>query len=88
MVLRESRRAELAHRFIDYLLRPEVAAANLTCRAARRPARRVAGELRGNPVLYPPPEVLARGRVVADPAAARSSASATASGPRSSRREV
>lgn len=60
VILRESRRVELAHRFLDYLLRPEVAGAN--SRVARSAAcARVAGELRDNPVLYPPPDVLARG---------------------------
>ena len=60
VVLRESRRAELAHRFIDYLLRPEVSAS--ISKASRTAAcASVPEELRRNPVLYPPPEVLARG---------------------------
>jgi spermidine/putrescine transport system substrate-binding protein len=64
-ILRESRRAEAAHRFINFLLRPAVAArivaavqtatANGSARALLPP------ELRDNPVLYPAPEVLARG---------------------------
>jgi spermidine/putrescine transport system substrate-binding protein len=63
-ILRESRRARLAHQFIDYLLRPAVSArivevsrtatANRAARALLSPAAR------DNPVLYPPPEVLAR----------------------------
>ncbi|MFB3776876.1 MAG: PotD/PotF family extracellular solute-binding protein [Bryobacteraceae bacterium] len=60
VILRESRRVELAHRFIDYLLRPEVSAS--ISRASRTAAcARVPEELRRNPVLYPPPDVLARG---------------------------
>ena len=64
-ILRESRRSELAHRFINYLLRPAVGAAiveaiqtataNAAARALLPPA------LRENPVLYPPADVLARG---------------------------
>lgn len=64
-ILRESRRTELAHGFINYLLRPAVAAAivratqTATANAAAR--NLLPEELRENPVLYPPPEVLARG---------------------------
>ena len=64
-ILRESHRQEAAHRFIDYLLRPDVSAriaiavqtatANGAAHALLPPA------LRDNPVLYPPPETLARG---------------------------
>jgi spermidine/putrescine transport system substrate-binding protein len=63
-ILRESHRQEAAHSFIDYLLRPDVSAkiaiavqtatANGTAHALLPPA------LRDNPVLYPPPETLAR----------------------------
>ena len=60
VILRESRRVELAHRFIDYLLRPEVSAS--ISKASRTAAcARVPEVLRRNPVLYPPPEVLQRG---------------------------
>lgn len=65
VILRESRRQELAHRFLDYLLRPEVAAA--VARATRTATANEAArallpeELRNNRALYPPPEVLARG---------------------------
>jgi spermidine/putrescine-binding protein len=65
VILRESERAELAHRFLNYLLRPEVAAAivthsqtatpNLGARALLPP------EVRDNPTLYPPTDVIARG---------------------------
>ena len=56
-ILRESRRQESAHQFIDYLLRPDVSAriadAEQTATCNRSGAR-------DNPVLYPPPEILAR----------------------------
>ncbi len=64
-ILRESRRLELAHKFLDYLLRPEVAARNATvaktatANAAARPL--LDSATRDNPTLYPPPETLARG---------------------------
>jgi len=64
-ILRESRRQPAAHQFIDYLLRPEVSAQiviaeqtatpNAAAHALLPPA------LRDNPVLYPSPEILARG---------------------------
>ena len=64
-ILRESRRQEAAHRFINYLLRPAVSAriatamqtatANGGAHALLPPA------LRDNPVLYPSAEILARG---------------------------
>jgi spermidine/putrescine transport system substrate-binding protein len=64
-ILRESRRQEAAHRFINYLLRPAVSAriatamqtatANGAAHALLPPA------LRDNPVLYPSAEILARG---------------------------
>ncbi len=65
VILRESRRQELAHRFIDFMLRPSVAAANaLTARTTttNASARRLfPPAFRDNPTLYPPPEVTARG---------------------------
>jgi len=66
VILRESRRQELAHAFLDYLLRPKVAAAiSLSARTAS--ANGAARELlppkeKDNPVLYPSREVLARGQ--------------------------
>lgn len=64
-VLRESSRQELAHRFIDYLLRPEVAAAIVmatrTATANGAAQRLLPESMRDNPVLYPPQQVLARG---------------------------
>jgi spermidine/putrescine transport system substrate-binding protein len=65
VILRESRRQPLAHEFLNYLLRPRVAAAIVR---ATRTATANGGALalldasvRNNPTLYPPPEVLARG---------------------------
>ncbi len=65
VILRESKRQELAHKFIDFLLRPEIAAANAlaarttTTNAAAR--KILPAQFRDNPTLYPSPEVLARG---------------------------
>jgi spermidine/putrescine transport system substrate-binding protein len=65
VILRESKRAELAHRFIDFLLRPETAAANaLAARTTTTNAgarRLFPGDFRDNPTLYPGADVLARG---------------------------
>ncbi len=64
-ILRESRRAEAAHRWIDYLLRPEIAArtvlATHTASANGEALRHLPAAVRQDPVLYPPAEVLARG---------------------------
>ena len=73
-ILRESRRAELAHRFIDYLLRPEVAAAIVettqTATANAAALRLLPASVRENPVLYPPLETLVRGEWFAPQTAA------------------
>ena len=65
VILRESRRAELAHEFIDYLLRPRVSAAiaqaTLTATANGRGRALLADALRDNPALYPPANVMGRG---------------------------
>lgn len=64
VILRESPRQELAHEWINYLLRPEVSARiadsmrTATANAAAKPL--LAAETRENPTLYPPPEVMAR----------------------------
>ncbi len=64
-ILRESAHKDLAYKFLDYLLRPNVAAAiatemrTATANAAARAL--LAPEQRNNPVLYPPAETLARG---------------------------
>jgi spermidine/putrescine-binding protein len=69
VILRESRRVELAHKFIDYLLRPEVAAAIVVAMRTATPnaeaQKRLPAELREDVALYPPREVLARGEWVA-----------------------
>jgi spermidine/putrescine transport system substrate-binding protein len=77
VILRESKRQELAHQFINFLLRPDIAAANAL--AARTTttnagARKILPPaFRDNPTLYPNADVVARGewaRTV-DPAAQR-----------------
>jgi spermidine/putrescine transport system substrate-binding protein len=64
-ILRESRRVEAAHRWINYLLRPEIAArtvmATHTASANGEALRHLPAAMRQDPVLYPPAEVLARG---------------------------
>jgi spermidine/putrescine transport system substrate-binding protein len=73
-ILRESTRTEAAHRFIDYLLRPKVAAAivETTRTAACNGAAQafLPEALRFDPVLYPPPDILARGEWFAPQSAA------------------
>jgi spermidine/putrescine transport system substrate-binding protein len=65
VILRESKHQELAHKFVDYMLRPTVAAANAiaarttSTNAGARPL--LPDVFRNNPVLYPPPDVVARG---------------------------
>lgn len=64
-ILKESRHADLAYQFIDYLLRPGVAAA--ICREMRTATTNRAARLvlppaeRDNPILYPTPDILKRG---------------------------
>ncbi len=65
VILAESKRRELAHQFLDFLLRPEIAAANATvgetatCNEGGRMLL-PAGE-RDSEVLYGTPEILKRG---------------------------
>lgn len=65
VILRESRHQELAHHFVNFLLRPDIAAANAL--AARTTTTNASArklfppEFRDNPTLYPGPEVVARG---------------------------
>jgi spermidine/putrescine transport system substrate-binding protein len=65
VILRESKRQELAHQFINFLLRPDIAAANAL--AARTTttnagARKILPPaFRDNPTLYPDADVVARG---------------------------
>lgn len=67
VILRESSRRDLAHRFLDYLLRPDVAAAvvrasqTTTVNAAAR--RLLPENLRADAALYPSEEVLRRGEL-------------------------
>jgi spermidine/putrescine transport system substrate-binding protein len=61
VVLRESRRERLAHEFIDYLLRSEVATAIVIATRTATANRAVPDSVRASPTLYPPPEVLRRG---------------------------
>lgn len=69
VILRESGRAELAHAFINYLLRARVAAAIVeTSRTATPNAAAQAllpGALRGNANLFPAADTLARGQWIA-----------------------
>jgi spermidine/putrescine-binding protein len=64
-ILHESRRVELAHKWINHLLRPEVAAsivsATRTATANGAALRLLPAEIRENPVLYPPAATLERG---------------------------
>lgn len=65
VILRESRRRELAHQFLNYLLRPEVSASivlavkSATANAAGRAL--LPPEIRDNPTLYPPAGTMQRG---------------------------
>ncbi|HVT91518.1 MAG TPA: spermidine/putrescine ABC transporter substrate-binding protein [Bryobacteraceae bacterium] len=65
VLLRESRHLEAAHQFLNFLLRPDIAAANAI--AARTTTTNAGARqllpagFRDNPTLYPPPEVEARG---------------------------
>jgi spermidine/putrescine transport system substrate-binding protein len=69
VLLRESRRAELAHKFINYLLRPGVASAIVQVArtaTANGPAQALLPEsLRRNTTLFPAAETLARGQWIA-----------------------
>jgi len=73
-ILRESGRQEAAHKFIDYLLRPRVAAAivqttrTATCNGAARAM--LPEDLRADPVLFPAAGILARGEWFAPQSAA------------------
>jgi spermidine/putrescine transport system substrate-binding protein len=60
-ILRESGRYQLAHEFLDFLLRPDVAAANAQAAAAASPNGSAQKMLPHEPVLYPSDEIYARG---------------------------
>jgi spermidine/putrescine transport system substrate-binding protein len=65
VILRESKRQELAHQFINFLLRPDIAAANaLAARTTTTNAgarKMLPPAFRDNPTLYPNADVVARG---------------------------
>ena len=65
VILRESRRKELAHEFVNYLLRPETAAAVVVesrTATANAGARAILpADVRANTTLYPDQQTLARG---------------------------
>ena len=65
VILRESRRARLAHQFLDYLLRPAVSAkiveATRTATANAAALDLLPESVRRTPSLYPPPEIFDRG---------------------------
>jgi spermidine/putrescine transport system substrate-binding protein len=58
-ILRESSRYSLAHDFLEFLLHPDVAAAN--ARVAEAATPNGAAQVTRNPVLYPPDEIYRRG---------------------------
>jgi spermidine/putrescine transport system substrate-binding protein len=60
-ILRESRRYDLAHEFLDFLLRPEVAAANARVADTATANGAALALLPRDPVLYPPDDIYARG---------------------------
>lgn len=60
-ILRESKRQELAHEFLDYLLRPAVAAANARVADTVTANGEAQKLLPQDPILYPPDDVYARG---------------------------
>jgi spermidine/putrescine transport system substrate-binding protein len=61
VILRESGRYELAHEFLDFLLRPDVAAANARAAETATANGRAQDLLPHDPVLYPPNDVYQRG---------------------------
>jgi spermidine/putrescine transport system substrate-binding protein len=66
VILRESCRQELAHQFLDYILRPRVSAgiaqATLTATANGAARATLPEKIRSSPALYPPPDVMQRGQ--------------------------
>lgn len=59
VILRESGRYALAHDFLEFLLQPDVAAAN--ARAAETATANGSAKVDRDPVLYPPDEIYRRG---------------------------
>ncbi len=66
VILEESDRQELAHDFLNYILRPDVGAqiaVSVTSATPNVEARRLLPDsMREDAILYPPPDVLARGQ--------------------------
>jgi spermidine/putrescine transport system substrate-binding protein len=60
-ILRESRRYELAHQFLEFLLQPDVAAANARVSETATANGKAQQLLPRNPVLYPPSDIYRRG---------------------------
>lgn len=60
-ILRESRRTDLAHAFLEFLLRPAVAAANARTAESATANGAARSLLPNDPVLYPPDDIYARG---------------------------
>ena len=60
-ILRESGRYELAHEFLEFLLRPDVAAANARVAETATANGKAQELLPRNPVLYPPADIYKRG---------------------------
>jgi spermidine/putrescine transport system substrate-binding protein len=61
VVLRESGRYELAHDFLEFLLRPDVAAANARVAETATANASAQSTLPHDPVLYPPEDIYRRG---------------------------
>jgi spermidine/putrescine transport system substrate-binding protein len=61
VILRESKRAELAHEFLEFLLRPDVAANNARVADTATANGAAQAMLPPDPVLYPPDEIYRRG---------------------------
>ena len=60
-ILRESGRYELAHEFLEFLLHPDVAAANARVAETATANGKAQALLPRNPVLYPPADIYKRG---------------------------
>jgi spermidine/putrescine transport system substrate-binding protein len=61
VILRESGRQEHAHEFLEFLLQPDVAAANARVAETATANGRAQQKLPRDPVLYPPDEIYRRG---------------------------
>lgn len=61
VILHESSRYELAHRFLNFLLQPDVAASNARVAETATANGAAQRKLPHDPVLYPPDDIYARG---------------------------